>query len=100
MKAQRPNYTSEKAERLETRLSKAQKALIQHAADLCGRSLTDFVLSASQEAANKIIQDHELITLTAKESKNFADALINPSPINSALAKAANRYRDFFKKND
>ena len=58
MKAQRSNYSSEKSERLEARLNQTQKALIQHAADLAGRSLTDFVLSASQEAANKVIREH------------------------------------------
>ena len=60
MKSQRPNYSSEKAERLEARLSRQQKELIQHAADLAGRSLTDFILSASQEAANKVIREHEV----------------------------------------
>ncbi len=100
MKSQRSNYTSEKAERLEARLSRKQKELIQHAADLAGRSLTDFILSASQEAANKVILEHEMITLTAQESKNFVNALMNPPAANLALQKAAKRYRDFFDQGD
>ena len=100
MKSQRPNYTAEKAERLEARLSRKQKELIQHAADLAGRSLTDFILSASQEAANKVIREHEVITLTAQESENFVNALMNPPAPNLALQKAAKRHRDFFDQVD
>lgn len=100
MTSQRPNYTSEKAERLEARLSRKQKELIQHAADLLGRSLTDFILSASQEAANRVIREHEVITLTAQESENFINALMNPSAPNLALQKAAKRHRDFFDQDD
>jgi len=95
-----PNYTSEKAERLEARLSRKQKELIQHAADLAGRSLTDFILSASQEAANKVIREHEVITLTAQESENFVKALMNPPAPNLTLQKAAKRHRDFFDQGD
>ncbi len=90
-------YTSEKAERLEARLSRAQKELIQHAADLLGRSLTDFVVTFIQEEAKKIIREHEIITLTTKESKNFVNALLNPPKPNAALRKAAKRYQDLSK---
>lgn len=100
MKSQRPNYTSEKAERIEARLSRQQKKLIQHAADLSGRSVTDFILSASQEAANKVIREHEVITLTAQESENFIKALMNPPAPNAALKKAVQRHRKFFNQND
>ena len=96
MKSQRYNYTHEKAERLEARLSQKQKELIQHAADLADRSLTDFVLSASFEAASKIIRDHEVITLTTQESEIFVNALMNPPAPNAALQKAAKRHRDVF----
>ncbi|MCF6767584.1 DUF1778 domain-containing protein [Thiotrichales bacterium 19S11-10] len=92
------NYTAEKSARLEARTSPEQKKLIKHAADLCGQSLTDFILLASQEAANKVIYEHEVTTLTAKESKNFVNALMKPSKPNSALKKAAKRHHDFFDK--
>jgi uncharacterized protein (DUF1778 family) len=88
-------YTSEKAERLEARLSRKQKELLQHAANLLGRSLTDFVISSSQEEAKKIIREHEIITLTMKESKDFVNSLLNPPSPNAALKKAAKRYQAF-----
>lgn len=96
MKSHHSNYKPEKSNRLEARLSRQQKELIQHAADLVGRSLTDFILSASQEAANKVIREHEVITLTARESENFVNALMNPPDPNLSLKKAAKRHRKFF----
>ena len=38
-----------KRARLEARLSDEQKSLLQHAADLTGRSLTEFVVSSAQD---------------------------------------------------
>lgn len=97
---QQSSYSPEKAERLEARLSRAQKQLIQHAADLVGRSLTDFIVSFSQEAAKKIIREHEIITLTAKESEHFVKALLGPSKPNAALKKAVKRYQSRMKSDD
>ncbi len=97
MKKQQPRYAKNKSERLEARLSQTQKKLIQRAADLAGRSLTDFVLAASQEAANKVIREHDVMTLTARESEHFVNVLLNPPAPNRALTQAAKRYRDSFK---
>ena len=95
-----PPYSSDKIERLEARLSSTQKALIQHAADLQGRTLTALVVEASQDAAKKIIREHEIISLTAKESRSFVDALLAPSEPNVALKKAAKRYHDFNREDN
>ncbi|HLD17294.1 MAG TPA: DUF1778 domain-containing protein [Coxiellaceae bacterium] len=94
------NHSSDKAERLEARLSRPQKELIQHAAELQGRSITDFVISSSQEAAHAVIRDHKIITLTAEETKSFVNTLLGPAKPNAALKKAAKRYNAFMKKDD
>lgn len=97
---QQSAYSAEKAERLEARLSRTQKKLIQHAADLVGRSLTDFIVSSSQEAAKKVIREHEIITLTAAESEHFVKTLLRPSKPNAALKKAVKQYRSRMKSGD
>ena len=96
MRAKKSNYSSSKSERFEARLSQTQKEVLQHAADLSGRSLSDFVLMASQEAANKVIREHEVISLTAKESKLFVEALLNPPRMNEAMKRALRKHRDLF----
>ncbi len=47
--------------RLEARVSSGQKSLFQRAAALSGRSLSEFVIDSTQEAANRVVQEYELI---------------------------------------
>lgn len=82
-----------RGERLEARVTSEQKELLQRAADLQGRSLTDFVVASAQEAAVRAIQDREMIRLNAAESRVFAEALLNPRKPSRALRDAAKRYR-------
>jgi len=48
--------------RLETRVTAEQKRLFQRAADLTGRSLTDFILNSAQEVAARIVREHDVLT--------------------------------------
>jgi len=79
-------------ERLETRLTHRQKALLKRAADLRGRTLTDFVVSAAEEAAESVIRSEYVISLGAGGSAAFARALLDPPEPNGALRAAAHGY--------
>src|SRR5258708_36501487 len=81
-----------RAERLEARISRDQKALFQRAAALQGRTLTDFVIASVHEAAVRTIGDMQAIQLTAAESRAFAEALLNPREPAARLKAAARRY--------
>jgi uncharacterized protein (DUF1778 family) len=82
-----------KTARLEARVTDDQKALFQRAADLTGRSLTDFVVSSAQEIATRTLHEREVLTLSGLDRKVFLDALLNsPSP-SKRLRRAANRYK-------
>lgn len=93
MRARRGPSPMAKRERLATRLSTEQKALLQRAADLEGRSLSDFVLESAQRAAESVIREHEVMTLTAQDSRAFADAVLNPPLPNQRLQAAFARYQ-------
>jgi len=82
-----------RAGRLEARVTTGQKALLQHAAALAGRTLSDFVIASAEEAATKLIQERETIRLTRKEQVAFVTALLEPAPANARLRKAAAKYR-------
>lgn len=79
--------------RLEVRCSANQRELIDRAVHLAGRSLTDFVLDAVQEAAMNTIKDHETMELTVRDSRMLAEALLNPGQPNAKLREAAERYK-------
>ena len=82
-----------RAARLEARMTAAQKSLLQHAAALSGRTLSEFVLASAQEAAAKVIQEHESIRLSRSEQVAFVTALLKPRAPNARLRKAAEKYR-------
>ena len=84
--------TTTKRERLEARVSPDIKALLQRAADLEGRSLSDFIISSAQRAAEEIIHEHSVIRLSLEDSIAFAEALLNPPAPNKNLRKAFVRH--------
>jgi len=82
-----------RSERLEARISSEQKALFLRAAELQGRTLTDFVIASVHESAVKAIAELEAIRLTAADSRAFAEALLHPREPVPELRIAAERYR-------
>jgi uncharacterized protein (DUF1778 family) len=84
-------------ERLEARMTPAQKRLIARAAALQGRSITDFVVSTAEEQARSVVRDFDVITLTQEDSERFAQAILDPPPPNARLRRAAKQYADKFR---
>ncbi len=83
-----------RSERLETRVTAEQKTLIERAAALQGRTITDFVLTSVQEAARRAIEEHRQLELSIRDSDAFVDALLNPKPVNDRLRETVRRYRE------
>jgi uncharacterized protein (DUF1778 family) len=79
--------------RLEARLPAEVHALLKRAAEIEGRSLTDFVVSAAREAARKTIEESSIIKLSAEDQMRFAEALIEPKPLTPAMERAVSRHR-------
>ena len=78
--------------RLEARITPAQKALLERAAKLSGRSLSEFVVRSAQETATRIVREQELMSLGTQDRKAFVAALLKPAAPGSRLRKAARRY--------
>ncbi|MGH7103012.1 MAG: DUF1778 domain-containing protein [Acetobacteraceae bacterium] len=83
-----------RAERLEARVSSEQKRLIERAAALQGRTVTDFVLTSVQDAARRAIEEHNQLALSVRDSETFVDALLNPGRVNDRLRDTVRRYRE------
>ena len=82
-----------KSERVMARVSREQKRLLQRGAEIHGQTLTEFVVAAAQEAATRAIIDHEVIELSVRDSRAFAEGMLDPPPVNDTLQVAARRYR-------
>jgi len=79
--------------RFDARLNESQKLLIQRAADLEGRTLTEFVLHSAESAAERTIQERTMLVLSAKHTEAFVQALLAPAPgPGPVLRNAAKRY--------
>lgn len=74
--------------RLEARISTELHAMLKRAAELQGRTMTDFVVSAVQEAAQRAIEQAEVLRLSQADSQRFAGALLSPPPPTPALDRA------------
>jgi uncharacterized protein (DUF1778 family) len=77
-----------RAERLGFRVDEQTKALIERAARLEQRKLTDFCVTTLAEAARRTIAEHETLVLSERDRKAFFDALVNPPKPNSRLRRA------------
>jgi len=71
-----------------------QKALIERAAALQGRTVTDFLLTSVQDAARRAIEEHRQIELSVRDSEAFVEAMLNPEPVNDRLRDTIRRYRE------
>lgn len=81
-----------KSERIATRVTAEQKALIVKAASMRGRTITEFMVESAQVAAEATVKQAHLIELDARNQSRFAKALLNPSSANDALQAVAKEY--------
>ncbi len=82
-----------RSERLEARITPMQKSLFKKAAELEGRTLSDFIVQAASEAALRTVQAYQAIRLTAEEQEAFVETLLDPPAPGSRLREAASRYK-------
>lgn len=90
----KPTPGRTRAERLEARVTTEQKLLIERAAALQGRTVTDFVLTSVQDAARHAIAEHQQLQLSVRDSEAFVEALLKPKSVNKRLRDTVRRYRD------
>ncbi len=74
--------------RLEARVSTELHAMLKRAAELQGRTMTDFVVAAVQAAAQRAIEQSEVVRLSLADQECFAQALLSPPPPPPALERA------------
>ena len=74
--------------RLEARISADLHSMPKRAAELQGRTMTDFVVTAVQDAAQRAIEQAEIIRLTLVDQECFSQALLSPPQQTPALKRA------------
>jgi uncharacterized protein (DUF1778 family) len=74
--------------RLGFRVDRRTKVMVERAAELERRSLTDYCLTALAEAARRTIARSDTLELSERDRQVFFDALMNPPKPNSRLKRA------------
>ena len=89
MKADTPN----RVERLGFRLDEETKDLIERAAHLSRRKVSDFCVTALTDTARRTIAEHETLALSDRDRKAFFDALIRPPKFPERLVAALAQHK-------
>src|SRR5258708_36168635 len=92
MRAAMPRNSARTA-RIEARIAPEALKVVKRAAEIQGRSVSDFVVAAAQEAANRTIEETQIIRLSVEDQRAFAEALLNPPAPTPAMERAIERYR-------
>ena len=79
--------------RLGFRVDGRTKSLVERAAELERRSLTDYCLTALTEAAERTIARRETLVLSERDRQVFFETLINPPKVSQRLKRAAQAAR-------
>ena len=74
--------------RIEARIAPDALAVVKRAAEIQGRSVSEFVVAAAQEAAHRTIEETHLIRLSVEDQRRFVDLLLNPPELSPALLRA------------
>lgn len=80
-----------KTDRLEMRLTTAQKELLERAAAISGQAVTGFALSHLLDTARDVIERHERTTLSLRDGRRFLEILESNATPAPALVAAARR---------
>jgi len=79
--------------RIEARIAPEALAAVRRAAEIQGRSISDFVVDAARRAAEETIRETQVIQLTLADQEKVADILARP-PARSDALERAQRARD------
>jgi uncharacterized protein (DUF1778 family) len=75
-------------DRLGFRLDEQTKGLIERAAQLERRKVSDYCLTAIADAARRTIAEHETLNLSERDRAAFFEAMIHPPEPNERLTRA------------
>lgn len=83
-----PNTPLAKRETLNIRIKAAERGLIDRAAELTGKTRTDFILEASRQAAEAALMDRTVFVVSAEAYAEFLARLDAPPAPNPRLERS------------
>lgn len=91
---------SNRSARIEARIAPEALATVRRAAELQGRSVSDFVVAAAQEVAQRTIEQTQFIRLSVADQERVADLLLSPPRPKAALKRAFEAHRELIRDSE
>ncbi|MCK7576584.1 MAG: DUF1778 domain-containing protein [Chromatiales bacterium] len=83
--------------RLEARVAPDVLAVLKRAAELQGRSVSDFVVAAAEDVARRTIEETTILRLSLEDQRRFVELLLDPPSPNPALQRAAQAHAELIQ---
>jgi uncharacterized protein (DUF1778 family) len=90
--------TPTRSARIEARISPEALSIVRRAAEIQGRSISDFVVAAAQDAAERTVSETQRIRLTVAEHEKMMKLLRNPPPPTAAWKRAEKAHRKLIRE--
>jgi uncharacterized protein (DUF1778 family) len=84
---------SPRTSRVEARIAPDALVVVRRAAEIQGRSVSDFLVAAALKDAHRTIEEAQIIRLSVDDQHRFAQALIKPPPLAPAMKRALQAHK-------
>ncbi|HEY4113814.1 MAG TPA: DUF1778 domain-containing protein [Rhizomicrobium sp.] len=84
---------AKRTQRIEARISPDALALVRRAAEIEGRSISDFVVAAAQEVAERTVERRQIVRLALADFERVMDVLSRPPKITPGWKRAVKSHR-------
>jgi uncharacterized protein (DUF1778 family) len=91
-----PTTDSTRTARVEAQIALEALAVVRRAAEIQGRSLSDFRVAAALKEAHRTIEEAQFIRLSVQDQHRFAQALLNPPMLAPAMKRALQSHKRLF----
>lgn len=88
---------SNRSARIEARIAPEVLAAVKRAAEIEGRSVSDFMVDAARHAAERTIEETQIIRLSLADQERVAAMLAAPPAPSAALDRATAAHRDLVR---
>ena len=86
--------------RIEARIAPDTLAAVKRAAEIAGRSVSDFVVDAARAAAERTIAETQIIRLSLADQQRVAALLARPPNSSPALDRAMEAHRSLIRESE
>jgi uncharacterized protein (DUF1778 family) len=83
-----------RSKRIEARIAPDALILVQRAAELQGRSVSEFVVTAAEGAARRTLEETHSVHLSVQDQRRFVELLLDPPEPGPALRRTREAHEE------